>query len=70
MSHRTKNRQNDSGGQRRIYPSFRTMAGQIIPPEDVPSHASPMFSGETQQWFGREITQLKRSHDLSFYTGL
>ena len=69
LSHRQRGRSNSPGGTRRLFPTFRTNGFRILPPEDVPSSSSPLFNNETLRWAGREVTQLRRSGDLSYYLG-
>ena len=61
--------QRPDGQKRRIYPSFRTTGGQIIPPEDVPDISTPVFVNTNRQWAGRQVTQLRRGEETEFYTG-
>ena len=70
VAHRQKDRTgySEHGGARRLYPSFKTTGGQIIPPEDVSETAVPIFDVNNQIWAGREVTQLKRD-DPRYYTG-
>ena len=67
MAHRRKDRMN--GNRRRLYPTFQTRAGQVIPPEDVLDHAVPIFNGHNRDWAGLEVTQLRRGDEIDFYTG-
>ena len=69
LSHRRKDRQNGPGGARRLYPSFKTTGGQIVPPEDVKELAVPIYNQENRHWAGREVTQLRRGGETEFYTG-
>ena len=66
LSHRLGQRPDP---KKRIYPSFRTTGGQIIPPEDVKDISSPIFVEANRQWAGRQVTQLKRGDETEFYTG-
>ena len=69
LSHRRKERFHEHGAVRRLYPTFKTTGGQIVPPEDVHESAVPIFSPETQIWAGRDVTQLRRGGETEFYTG-
>ena len=70
LAHRRKNRPNEPGGARRLYPSFKTSGGQIIPPDDVMELAIPIFSQENRHWAGREVTQLRRGGETEYYVGM
>ena len=54
---------------KRIYPSYRTSAGRIIPPLDVAAGAEPLYDVSTDAWNGREVVQLKRFADRNYYLG-
>ena len=69
LTHRQRGRSNSPGGSRRLYPTFRTNGGRIVPPEDVPSSSSPMFNNGNMKWAGHEVTQLRRSGDQTYYIG-
>ena len=69
QTHRRRSRSNSPGGSQRLYPSFRTNGGQIVPPLDVPSSADPLFNNDNLRWAGHEVTQLRRSGEQNFYVG-
>ena len=68
-AHRQKNRSPSPGGSNRIFPTFRTNGNRIVPPEDVPSSSDPLYNNDNLIWAGREVTQLKRFGEESFYVG-
>ena len=70
QTHRQRSRTNSPGGGRRLYPSFRTNARQIVPPLDVPSSTNPIFNNENLRWAGHEVTQLRRSGEQDYYVGM
>ena len=67
QNHRRRSRSSSPGGTQRLYPTFRTNAGQIIPPLDVSSSTDPIFNNENLRWAGKEVTQLRRSGEQSYY---
>ena len=52
-----------------MYPTFRTNGNRIVPPEDVQSSSDPVYNNENLRWAGREVTQLRRSGDQTYYIG-